>query len=119
MYLDQLNKAINDAKDLDNTDFSNEDLISNILLPCVQLKANGTMFHFPLITRIADRFVQFMEVIEAIDKEVLAIAEAFHTIIKIVISNQIKEGGDSQGDALVNELNGACMRYFDKIKTSK
>ncbi|MFP4098927.1 MAG: hypothetical protein ACLFP8_01780 [Alphaproteobacteria bacterium] len=115
IYIKQMQDGINDASALGETTES-EIFIENILMPCVQLKANGTMFHYPLVTRIADRFVQFMEVVERLDKETLDIAKAFLTALKAVVSGKIQSDGASHGDALVEELNAACMRYFEKHK---
>lgn len=117
IYLSRMMEGIKKAKTLEQGDHT-EDLILEILLPCVQLKANGAMFHYQLITRIAERFVQFMEVVERLDHETLEIAEAFHATIKVVVAGRIKGDGGRQGDALVEELNSACMRYFEKYKDS-
>lgn len=116
IYLSRMMEGIEAAEKVDKNEDNLEDLISAILLPCVQLKANGAMFHYQLITRIADRFVQFMEVVERLDTETLEIARAYHSTIKIVVAGKIKGDGGKQGDALVEELNNACMRYFEKHK---
>ncbi|MGH1455330.1 MAG: hypothetical protein ACRBDI_00980 [Alphaproteobacteria bacterium] len=114
-YLNQMKEGIAKVRSKkEQTD--NEDDIALILYPCVQLKANGAMFQYPLVTRIAERFVQFMEVVERLDKETLDIAEAFLQTIKIVVSGGIKNDGGEQGNALVEELNNVCKRYFDKHK---
>tara|TARA_R110001592_G_scaffold16881_8_gene71564 strand:+ start:31193 stop:31717 length:525 start_codon:yes stop_codon:yes gene_type:complete len=113
IYLNQMKDGIDYAIAL-NKPTNSEDVIARILFPCVQLKANGGMFHYPLITRIAERFVQFMEVVENLDEETLDIALAFHTTMKIVVASSIKGDGGDQGEELVNELNSACMRYFGK-----
>ncbi len=117
LYLERMMQGIEEAEKVENNNEDNlEDLITAILLPCVQLKANGAMFHYQLITRIADRFVQFMEVVERLDNETMEIARAYHSTIKIVVAGKIKGDGGKQGDALVEELNNACMRYFEKHK---
>ncbi len=113
IYLSSMQKGIDRAKHPEKEDDS-EYLIAGVLYPCAQLKANGGMFHYPLITRIADRFVQFLEVIEKIDQETIEIAEAFHTTINAVINAKIKGDGGKEGEELVEALNEACMRYFDK-----
>ncbi len=115
IYLEQMSQGLKEARELAATS-ENEEAIEKILLPCVQLKANGAMFRYPLVTRIADRFVQFMEVVERLDEETLDIAEAFSNTIKLVVKAKIKGDGGPQGEALVNELNNACMRYFEKHK---
>ncbi|PCI56793.1 MAG: hypothetical protein COB36_00505 [Alphaproteobacteria bacterium] len=118
IYLSRMLEGIEKAENTNEEDVL-EDLITAILLPCVQLKANGAMFHYQLVTRIADRFVQFMEVVECLDEETIEIAKAYHSTIKIVVAGKIKGDGGKQGDALVEELNRACMRYFEKHKTLK
>ncbi len=115
IYIKQMKEGIDEAAALEKPTDS-EKVIEKILMPCVQLKANGTMFHYPLVTRIADRFVQFMEVVERLDEETIDISNAFLTALNIVISGKIKTDGAAHGEALVEELNGACMRYFEKHK---
>ncbi len=116
IYLSRMDDAIKDAKNNDITDSNLENKITNILLPCVQLKANGAMFNYPLVTRIANKFAQFMEVVDCLDAQVLDIASAFHATIKIIVTGGIKGDGGTQGEALAAELNNACLRYFDKNK---
>lgn len=115
IYLDKMKDGIQDARSR-GVSTNDEEQISLILFPCVQLKANGAMFHYALVTRLADRFVQFMEVVEQLDNETLDIADAFHSTIKIVVASQIKGDGGQRGEDLVEELNAACMRYFEKHK---
>ncbi len=115
IYISQMRDGITAAAALGKATDS-EEAIEKILMPCVQLKANGTMFHYPLVTRIADRFVQFMEVVERLDEETIDISNAFLTALTIVISGKIKTDGAKHGEALVEELNRACMRYFEKHK---
>ncbi len=119
VYLMRMKQAIDDARKSEIMEKSDlEDKITNILVPCVQLKANGAMFSYPLVTRIAGRFAQFMELTDRLDDEILDIAQAFHTTIKIVIAGKIKGDGGKQGDALVQELDNACNRYCEKYNVS-
>lgn len=115
IYIKQMNEGIEEALALGEPTDS-EVVIEKIIMPCVQLKANGTMFHYPLVTRIADRFVQFMEVVERLNEETLDIANAFLTALSVVVHGKIKTDGADHGEALVAELNNACMRYFEKHK---
>ncbi len=114
IYLSRMKEAINAAKSSEIDSNNLEDLITDILVPCVQLKANGAMFNYPLVTRIAGKFAQFMEVVDTLDNQTLDIASAFHATIKIVVAGKIKGDGAAQGNALVHELNNVCMRYFEK-----
>ena len=112
MYLDAMLRGIEQARSNKNLD--EEVLIAAILFPGMQLKANGGMFHYDLVTKIAERFIQFMEVIENLDEEALEIITAFHTTIRAITLGRIRGDGGKRGDELMTALVDACTRYFDK-----
>ena len=91
-----------------------ETLIAAMIYPAMQLKANGGMFHYHLVTRTADKLIQFLEVIESADEEALEIVTAFHTTIRAVVLGRITGDGGKYGQELLDALNEACLRYFDK-----
>lgn len=112
IYLSNLMQGIEMAKE--DTDADPEQVIAAMLYPAMQLKANGGMFHYPLVTKIADKLVQFLEVIESVDIESIEIVLAFHTTLNAVISGKITSDGGTQGQGLLQALNNACIRYFEK-----
>lgn len=113
LYMTAMQRAIDTARDgLKNG--NDEQLISGILYPAMQLKANGGMFHYSLITRFADRMIQFLEVIETLDHDVLDIIDAFHSTMRAIVMGKITGDGGRYGDELIEALNEACMRYFEK-----
>lgn len=118
MYLDSMEKGIKYAKRSITTEDS-EALIATILFPAMQLKANGGMFHYPLVTRIADRLIQFLEVIDAPDKDALEIVAAFQSTIKAILMGQVKGDGGQYGKELEKALVDACFRYFGKHPENK
>lgn len=118
MYLDALMKGIEQAR-TPSPDLDNETIISGILFPGMQLKSNGGMFHYHLVTHIADRFVQYMEALESIDSDALEIIIAFHTTIRAIILGRIKGDGGQRGDELMKALVDACHRYFEKNPHNK
>lgn len=118
MYLDALMKGIEQAR-TPSPDIDNETIISSILFPGMQLKSNGGMFHYHLVTHIADRFIQFMEALESIDSDALEIIIAFHTTIRAIILGRIKGDGGQRGDELMKALVDACQRYFEKNPHNK
>lgn len=118
MYLDAMMKGIEQAR-TPPEGLDNETIIAAILFPGMQLKANGSMFHYDLITQISDRFIQFMEVIDTVDNEALEIILAFHTTIRAVLLGRIKGDGGKRGDDLMNALIAACYRYFEKNPDNK
>lgn len=118
MYLDAMMKGIEQAR-TPNASLNKETIISAILFPGMQLKANGGMFQYELVTHIADRFIQFMEVIDTVDNDALEIIIAFHTTIRAVILGRIKGDGGKRGEELMTALVEACHRYFEKETHSK
>ncbi len=113
MYLDAIMKGIEQAK-ASKQNLDREVLIAAILFPGMQLKANGGMFHYELVTRIADKFIQFMEVIEVLDDQALEIITAFHTTIRVIILSRIQGDGGKRGEELITALIEACTRYFER-----
>lgn len=118
MYLDALMKGITFARSPGEVGDS-ESIISAMIYPAMQLKANGGMFHYPLVTAIGGRFVQFLEVINIVDVDVIEIALAFHTALRAVIHGKITGTGGRQGEDLIKALNQACARYFEKHESNQ
>lgn len=118
MYLDALTKGIEQAR-TPPRDMENEHIIVAMLYPAMQLKANGGMFHYPLITSIADKLIQFLEVVESVDAAALEIILAFHTTIRAILLGQIKGNGGMRGAELMQALVDACYRYFEKTPIHK
>jgi len=110
--LDEAINIVNDKKQRRN--YGDEDLINMLIPPALDLKSNGGMFHYPLITNIADVYIRFLEVIARIDDDVIEISRAFHTSIGAVVRGNIKSDGGKQGKEMVKVLNDACGRYFKK-----
>ena len=113
MYLETLQQGIDMAKDTGPTE-DVEHIMSHMIYPAMQLKANGGMFHYNLITAIADKLIQFLEVLEEPDIGAIEIIMAFHTTIRAVIQGQIKGDGGEHGIELIAALESACVRYFNK-----
>jgi len=90
-----------------------EEAIAVIIYPAMQLKAQGSMFHMPLVTDLADILVNFLETVEEPDADVLEISAAHATALSAVLSKEIK--ADSQnGKDLCTELLRSCERYYKK-----
>jgi len=113
MYLNNLLCGIEESKNATSAD-DQEHLISLMLYPAMQLKANGGMFHYQLVTDISDRLIQFLEVIKEPDIEAIEIVLAFYTTIRAVIHGKITGSGGTHGDELLRALNLACIKYFER-----
>lgn len=117
-HLDDLTKAMQIARE-NNDPANNEALIEGILYPAMQLKANGGLFNFPLVTRTAKGMVEFLEVIDILDTEAIEIVAGFHATIKAVIMGRISGDGGEKGRELVDTFDKACRWYFEKQKKVK
>lgn len=116
VYLERMKSEIdNSRKELSNLD--SEQAIVKVIIPCVQLKANGAMFKYGSVTIVADRCLNFLEVIKVLNDEALDILQVFHSTIKILLVNKIKKNNDDKLKALISELDKACKRFFEKNGT--
>lgn len=113
MYLQSLMKAIEHGQE-NHEKLETETIIMGMIYPAVQLKANGGMFHYPLVTIMADRLIQYLEVIVEADLDALEIVLAFHTTIRAVVMGKVSGTGGRHGQELLSALNDACMRYFER-----
>ncbi len=118
MYLNTLMKGIERARDtLENGE--NEAIIASMLYPTMQLKANGGMFHYQLVSMIADKLINFLEVIEKADIDAVEIVLAFHTTLRAVVMGKITGDGGQHGKELMDALDDACRRYFERRPDDK
>lgn len=118
MYLATLFRGIEYAKAHYSSE-ENEAIITNMLYPAMQLKANGGMFHYPLITSMADKLVQFLEVIIEPDTDAMEIVLAFHTTLRAVVTGKITGDGGQHGQELLKALDDACTRYFERYSNNR
>lgn len=84
----------------------------------MQLKANGSMFHYQLLSMISDVLLRFMENVKTVDADFLDIMEVYMHILKVVIDKRLTGNGGTEGYALTDELNRACERYNHKYGIS-
>ncbi len=95
-----------------------EPAIEALIYPAMQLKAHGSMFHFPLVTAISDILINFLETIDDIDDTVLEIVTAHQMTLSVVISTDMTGDGGAQGQSLKTSLLAACSRYYKTRKVN-
>jgi len=102
-------KKARDASEEHQKQTAAEELAGAIM----QLKANGGMFSFQLISEIAALALHFLESAK-INKDALQVIDVHAKTIHIIIHHNLKGDGGKEGYALVKELEKACERYFSK-----
>lgn len=94
-----------------------ETLIATMLYPAMQLKANGGMFGYPLITSVAGRLIRFLEHLREPNQDALDIIYGFANSVQAIMllgekTQEVYEHGGELSDA----LDDACARYFEKYQ---
>lgn len=89
-----------------------EKAIEAIITPTMQLKAQGAMFRYPLITEVAGTLVSFLETVTEINKDTIDVINAHKTSLRYIIASKIQDSGGAKGKELKDALYGACTRYF-------
>lgn len=112
----QLDKAVADAR----TGLAEGDAaMREVLAPAMQLKAQGALFHHPLVSEISNILVNFLETVPDIDDDVLDIITAHKTSIAAVLSDKISEEDKAKrGNELCSALLDTCERYAKTRKSS-
>ena len=111
-FLEQLTEAVNQAKD--NEDEDMKVIYERVANPVMQLKANASMFGYPLIGDLANIMLSFLESLSEIDAAIIQIIEANQKTWQVIIAKQMKGDGGQYGEALRSELKGVCERYLKK-----
>lgn len=78
----------------------------------MQLKANASMFNYPLVSRLAAIMLGFLESMKEIDDNAIEIVSAHHKTLKVIIAKKMSGDGGVTGRKLEEELTYACARYF-------
>lgn len=112
-YLGQL-KEIKLRADRGNVGLEgiHEDL-TNIVM---QLKSNGSMFHYQLLSMISDVMLRFLEKAKTLDQDFLDIFSVYLNVTENILNKKLRGNGGPEGYALTQELHNACMRYYARYK---
>ena len=101
-------------KNHDTGKITSREAIEQLSDPVMQLKANGGMFGYPLISEIADIVLLLLDNIEEINEDSLQIVRVHENAIHIIVASKLQGRGGREGSALVAELTKACKRFYDK-----
>ncbi|QQG37129.1 MAG: hypothetical protein HYS17_05040 [Micavibrio aeruginosavorus] len=106
--LERLDRALDVARIQENR---TRELVGRVTGPIMELKANGAMFKFSLLSDVADIALDFLENLEGFNDDAYEIVNIHRKTLYIIISNQLRGTGGKQGKLLISELHEACQRY--------
>ena len=110
-YLDEFDTAVTAARQASDQKPDNSDMLS-LIAPIMQLKANGKMFKFSLVSTLANIMLDFLEAVDEIDNDVLEIAAAHHRTLVHIIKHDLRSDDTPEAKEFITELRQACKRYF-------
>lgn len=93
---------------------SGEEAIAELLFPTMQLKSQGALFHYPLISDICEVLINFLEAVETVNPDALKIIAAHKNAAALVLEQNLTGPGGARGKVLREELIAACNRYYKK-----
>lgn len=77
----------------------------------MQLKANGGMFGYPLISETSGVLLRFMGKARAMDGDFFEIMDTYLRVLDIILNKRLRGLNTREGLALAEELDNACGRY--------
>lgn len=108
-FLDRLTQALADYKAGKTDGAAAMEAINN---PVMQLKSQGGMFKYGIISEIADILVNFLDTVPELNNDVIDIIVAHKTAMQTILKMQLKNDGGPVGAKLKTELAAACARYY-------
>ncbi|NMM42947.1 hypothetical protein HH303_00555 [Rhodospirillaceae bacterium KN72] len=76
------------------------------------MRGQGGSFGYPLITRISGSFCRFLEAVEDVTPQVLAISNAHAKALRTILENRISGNGGDMGDKIASGLENATAKYL-------
>ncbi len=92
-----------------------EKTIKDFAANFVQLKANGAMFRYPLVTRISDNVLHFLDSIPMMGDKELDVVQAHYDGLHVVIEGRLEGLENPQANEIHAELTRVCQRYFKDL----
>ena len=102
-------------KDIRAAAIKPEEEIDAIMFPVMQLRAQGSLFKYPSITKISHILIDCLETVKGTDKDLLDIIDGYKKSVQAMIALQLKDDANPAVKELCTALGDACGRY-EKIK---
>lgn len=86
-------------------------IIPAVMYPVMQLRAQGSLFHYPSITRVTQSIIDFLEVVPRVDEPVIEIITAYRNTVSALIALQMKDENSKACSDLCQAFTDVCIRY--------
>lgn len=90
---------------------SDNQAIEKILECIMQLKANGSMFQYKIVSNLSEAVMEMIEPLAKLDTDALDIIEALHTKLTLVFEKKIKDSDLARHKHIERELKALCIKY--------
>lgn len=87
-------------------------MLTDLIAPVMQLKANAKIFKYDLVGNLAMIILNFLEQINEINPHVLEILDTQTNTLRLIFQNNLKGTGGEIGKKLEKETAAACNRYM-------
>lgn len=110
----ELLKITNALEEFDAGKRTEDKTLSRIQGAAIDLKSNGAMFDYPIVSQMAKSLLNFSETINTLDKNSRQIILAHHRAMGMVIDHRDSKEIDKISKTLLAELVAAVSRYYKK-----
>lgn len=111
----ELEQHVSEAKTIDSSNSQEQqETLDKIRETIMELKANGGMFKYQLISDVASISLRFVEDIKTLNDDVFEMLDAHVKTFNAMTASALKGDGGAAGAVLVDELVKANTRYFEK-----
>ena len=105
-------KQFREALDITKTeDHITRKSIERVINPVMQIKANARIFKYALLGDLAAIMLNFLEGMNEMDSDALAIVEAHYLTLSRMVQDKMQGDGGPNGQSFADELEAACRRY--------
>lgn len=106
-------RAIDEAlQDISSGKVRGKPAIQRLLYPAMELKAQGAMFHYALVTEISETLMNLLETLSDLDNDVLELIAGYKMAGNVIFSKDLTGNGGAAGNKLRIALNDAYARFY-------
>lgn len=109
LYLDEVTRIVKEYRAKPNNE-----TFSKLMDPLMQLRAQGTFFKYPSISKLADIVVDLLDSEGGVNAPIIDMVDAFTQSTHLLLKSNAMDEKNPVFVALSGELKAACQRYARK-----